>query len=93
MEIRPTNGVSGSGPIQPKRRTPPAAAPDSVSRAGGDNVQISEVARLLSRLQSVPDVRSDRVAEVRAAIEKGDYETPDKIRTAVDRIFDDLVGR
>lgn len=93
MEIRPTGGVSGSDPIQPKRRTPPTAPPNSVSPAGGDNVQISEVARLLSRLQSVPDVRSDRVAEVRAAIEKGSYDTPDKVKTAVDRIFDDLVGR
>lgn len=93
MEIRPTGGVSGSDPIQPKRRTPPVAPSNSVSSASGDHVQISEVARLLSRLQSVPDVRSERISEVRAAIEKGNYDTPDKVKTAVNRIFDDLVGR
>jgi negative regulator of flagellin synthesis FlgM len=38
----------------------------------------------------LPDIRADRVAELRAAIANGSYETHDKLATAVDRLFDEI---
>ena len=56
----------------------------------GDRVEFSELGRLLQDLSGLPDVRVQKVAEVRAAIRRGDYETPDKLDQAVERFMDDV---
>ena len=63
----------------------PAAAPPEA-----DQVELSDRAQLVSHLKSLPDIRVDKVAQVRAAIERGDYETEAKVDRTVDGILDDL---
>ncbi|MHC4910692.1 MAG: flagellar biosynthesis anti-sigma factor FlgM [Planctomycetota bacterium] len=53
-------------------------------------MELSEHARLLDRLRQVPDVRTDRVAEIREQIESGRYETEERLTVAIDRLIDDL---
>jgi negative regulator of flagellin synthesis FlgM len=57
---------------------------------GSDRVEVSTAARLLSQLHQVPEVREDLVAEVRAQIEQGTYETPEKIDITIDKLLNDL---
>ncbi len=57
----------------------------------GDRVELSDHARYLDHLRRLPDVRHDRVREIRAAIRNGDYETDEKFDVAVNRLFEDLV--
>lgn len=45
---------------------------------------------MVSRMRDIPEIRADRVAQIRAAIEAGTYETPDKIEIAVGRLLDEL---
>ena len=58
----------------------PAAAPDAQSGAAStsDTVNLTSSAQLLERLEkslaSLPDVDVDRVAEVKLALESGDYQ-------------------
>ena len=54
---------------------------------GKDTARISEVAQMRSRLMSAPDVRMDKVAEVRQAIENGSYETEAKIDATIDKLL------
>lgn len=55
-----------------------------------DQLDISHEADLISRVRELPDIRADRVAEIKAAIESGTYETQDKLDAAVDRLLDEL---
>jgi flagellar biosynthesis anti-sigma factor FlgM len=89
----------GNGAVGPiGRSTPsPSLRSDATHRAPGrthnttnDRVELSEHARLLDRLRQVPDVRTDRVAEIREQIESGRYETEERLTVAIDRLIDDL---
>lgn len=51
---------------------------------GSDQVELSRTAQLLSKLAELPDVRQDLVDRVRAEIDAGTYETPEKIDAAID---------
>lgn len=70
------------------RAAGPAAAPAAASI--GDRLDISEAGQIAGRLADVPDIRADRVQELRAAIQNGSYETEDKLSTALDRLLDEI---
>ena len=70
------------------RAAGPAATPEASSI--GDRLDISEAGQIAGRLADVPDIRADRVQELRAAIQSGSYETADKLSTAVDRLLDEI---
>lgn len=57
---------------------------------GMDQLDISPEADFLSRVRDIPDIRVDRVTELRAAIESGTYETAGKLDLAVERLLDEL---
>lgn len=90
MEIQGPGGASGPKRIEPQ--TPPAAGkPSPAARAGGgDRVEISEHARLLEKLSRVPAVRQEKVRALREMIESGNFETPERIRGAVERLLQEL---
>jgi negative regulator of flagellin synthesis FlgM len=45
---------------------------------------------MLSKLKASGDVRLDKVNDIRAQIEAGTYETPEKIDGAISKLLDDL---
>ena len=53
-----------------------------------DNVSLSVDA--IQAVETVGDVRLDRVNSIRAAIADGSYETPEKLDVAIDRLLDRL---
>jgi negative regulator of flagellin synthesis FlgM len=55
-------------------------------------VELSDHARFLDELRRLPDVRSDRVEEVRQAIAEGAYETDGRLERAIDRLIQDFLG-
>ena len=55
-----------------------------------DKLELSGMSHLLKVLKS-NDVRVDKVAQVRAQIDAGTYETDDKLNVAADRLLDDLM--
>jgi len=90
MEVHGPGGLNGPGRIEIHRIQ--AQRPQEIQVSGhvGDRAEISEVARLLNKLAAVPDVRMDRVAELRQLIAAGQYETPERIAGAVDKILEEL---
>ncbi len=95
----------GSGSVGPVQRTSSASAvyqvgdrtgedtartSDRPSTQLGDRVELSDRARFLSRLRDLPDIRSERVSEVRQAIAEDRYLTDEKLDVAVTRLIDDL---
>ena len=59
-----------------------------------DELQISpaaqEAAHLVEQVGQIPDIRQDRVNEIRAQIAAGTYETDEKIQIAVERLLDEI---
>lgn len=76
-----------SAPHHSKPQQPPAATEAS---RDVDQLDISPQADLVSRIHDLPDIRADRVAEVRAQIASGEYETEAKLDVALDRLLDEI---
>ena len=41
-------------------------------------------------IQDLPEIRTDRVAQIREALEAGTYETQEKLDIAIDRLLDEI---
>ena len=67
-----------------------AQAPQSRGMSGVDQLDISPEAEMLSQVHNLPEVRQDRVAEIRAQIAKGTYDTDDKLDMALSRLLDEI---
>jgi anti-sigma28 factor (negative regulator of flagellin synthesis) len=65
----------------------PAAPP---AEGVGDELQLSSVGQFVDRAGDLPAIRQDRVAELKAAIAGGRYETPARIEGAINRLLDEL---
>lgn len=93
MQIQGPANLHGAQAIQsPHRVNETAPQQSSESIHGADQLEISAEAEMISRIRDVPDIRADRVAEIRQQIESGSYETDDKLEVAVGRLFDELAG-
>lgn len=78
-------------PVEPTHSVTPSAAPAASSNVS-DVVEISTAAALAAKVGELPDVRADLVARVKQEIKAGEYETPEKIDIAVQRLMEDLLG-
>lgn len=55
-----------------------------------DRVEISDLARMMAKIGQLPAIRHEMVAQVKAQIDAGTYDSPQKLDIAVDRLIDDL---
>jgi negative regulator of flagellin synthesis FlgM len=93
MEIQGAGGTRGPQPIYPRLAEFSIDAGQSV-QAGlpRDHVEISPLGRMLDGIDSMPEIRQERVDEIRRQIAAGTYETSEKLEVALDRLIDDLSG-
>lgn len=90
MQIYGPSGLHGAQSISaPHARRVDAPQPSS-SIQPQDEVQISSAADFVSQVNDVPDVRSDRIASIRAAIADGTYETAGKLDSALSALLDEI---
>jgi negative regulator of flagellin synthesis FlgM len=47
---------------------------------------------MLDGISRLPEIRHERIAEIRQQIAAGVYETPEKLELALDRLLDELPG-
>ena len=90
VNVGPIQAPGGMQPINGPRLDgvkPRGAIPNSIPV---DRVEISQIARLMSEVSSLPEVRAEKIAQVRAEIEAGTYITPEKVDIAVERMLEDL---
>lgn len=91
MQINGPSHVHGSQSISsPHRANSAQSVEQSNNLFGMDQLDISHEADMLSQVNDLPDIRGDRVAEIRAAIASGVYETPEKFDVAVDRLLEEI---
>lgn len=87
MQIRPTSNVQTSSAVklQTQNTTPTTNSANSVPV---DQLDISAEAQMMSATSG--EIRADRVADIRAQIASGQYETTEKLNVAVSRMFDEF---
>lgn len=90
MEIYGPSHVHGAHSIKAPHRLQPAQADTVVDNTPIDQVDISAEADLISQVNDLPDIRADRVADIRAQIDAGIYETDEKLDIALGRLLDEI---
>ncbi len=93
MEINNSFSVHGPHNLQPAGK-PHITQRQEVSEnifEAQDELEISTEAKYLTQIRQMPDVRADRVADLKAQIQAGDYDTDEKLEVALDRLFDDYL--
>ena len=91
MQIYGTSQVHGAQQVS----APHAARIDSTRQASPaavptDSVDISPAGRLLEMAAQLPEIRTDRVNQLRAEIAGGAYESSAKLDTAIERLLDEI---
>lgn len=91
MEV---NGLGASVPAWSVSHQRPASTPAPAAKADAmsprDEVEISSVGKRLDEASRMPGVREQRLAQIKAAIEAGTYDTPEKLELALNRMFDQV---
>ncbi|MBI4602944.1 MAG: flagellar biosynthesis anti-sigma factor FlgM [Planctomycetes bacterium] len=90
MEIHGPGGVNGPSRIDLHRAQAEKPAGLEPKHEVRDRAEISEEARLLAKLAEVPDVRADRVEELKRLIAANQLETPERIAGTVERLLEEL---
>jgi negative regulator of flagellin synthesis FlgM len=88
MQIRSTSNLQTSSAVNLQKQNS-ANATQNNNSVPVDSLEISAEAQLLST-SGATEIRADRVADLRAQIASGDYETPEKLDAAVSRMFDEF---
>jgi negative regulator of flagellin synthesis FlgM len=71
-------------------RAASATSAEATRTGTTDRVELSEHARFMEKLRSMPPVRAEKVADIKAQIEAGTYETDEKLALALDRLIEDM---
>lgn len=91
MDVNGIESVSQSVPVNPVKQVDSAGPVTDIDTSMPvDQVQLSEIPELVSELDGPSEVRAERLAQIKAAIDDGTYESVDKLQAAVDRLLLDL---
>lgn len=93
MEIHGAGGIGGPQPIYPRLAAFSVEAGSTVQvGAPRDHVEISPLGQMLDGIGRLPEIRHEKVADIRRQIAAGSYETPEKMDLALDRMLDEFHG-
>ena len=90
MNIQGVNFVHAPQSANGPHRVAAPANPSTSSLTEVDQLDISPSADLASRALDSAAIRADRVAQIRSAIEAGNYDTEEKMNLALDRLLDEI---
>jgi len=86
-------GINGAGGPHPLRAQTAAKSGRSEPKAAvgekADQVEISDVARLMHKIAQLPEIRTEKVLPVKQALAEGRYESEEKLSVAVDELLDE----
>ncbi len=88
---------TGSAPSAVATATPRARSGKEPGETGPlgvrDSLELSSAAKTYAERSGVDTFRPEKVAEVRAQIEAGNYLTDEKLNVVVDRLCAEILGR
>jgi negative regulator of flagellin synthesis FlgM len=88
MDIRGMDGLSGPGRLDGVQRVNKIAkAYAGAGAQAADKVNISPEAGLIAKALAIPEVRQERIQEIRAQIRSGSFETDARLAGALERFM------
>ena len=91
MSISGPGPIQGGSPIRPVQPPIPPSQPKAPSPlAPKDELEISPAGRMLEELNQSGLVRAERLAQIKAAIEAGEYETLEKLEAALRNLLAEI---
>ncbi|WP_309378614.1 flagellar biosynthesis anti-sigma factor FlgM [Paludisphaera borealis] len=57
-----------------------------------DQVEISPLGQMLDGISRLPEIRHEKVDEIRRQIAEGTYDTPERLELALDRMLSEFLG-
>ena len=87
MQIRPTSNVQNTQAVNLQPKTASTNSVNNATALPVDQLDISPQAQMMGTAATGGEVRTDRVAELRAQIANGNYDTAEKLDTAVGRML------
>lgn len=90
MYIHGTSHVHAAQSLAAPHRSTATAAPSAPSTQGVDQLDISPQADLINQVKDLPDIRADRVADIKARIAAGTYDTEKNLDIALSRLLDEI---
>ena len=82
------HGAQPIGAPHTSRLSQPQAPQQSA--AIQDELEISDAGQMVDRVRQLPEIRQDRVNQIRAQIAEGTYETGEKLDIAIGRLLDEI---
>ena len=92
MDVSGLGSVQGAGPI--RSATPANAASSgkpaeaSAATTPKDELELSAAGVAMDRANETPEMRAERLAQIKEAIDNGSYESDEKLDAALSRMFD-----
>ncbi|MHC2067343.1 flagellar biosynthesis anti-sigma factor FlgM [Bremerella sp. T1] len=91
MHINGPTAVHPAQSIRGPHHAPQAPAVDNRAQFDTvDELDISHEADFASQVKDIPDIRADRVAQIKAQIADGTYLSDDKLDLALERLLDEI---
>ena len=91
MQIYGPTQVHGPQSINaPHANRAATAQPTYDSRSFTDELSISTEGEFVSLASQLPDIRTERVNQIRSQIAQGSYDTDEKLNAALDRLLDEI---
>ena len=92
MDVSGIGSVSGATPARAVSPTTSVSQPNAGSSVAAprDELEISSAGKMLDRLSETPEVRAERLAQIKEAIENGAYDTDEKLEAALSKMFGSL---
>lgn len=88
MDVNSIGSIGRAMPLgqpRPAAGVSPAAKPVSVTPS--DEVEISSAGKMMDNLSRTSNLREERLAQIKAAIADGTYDTPEKFDAALERML------
>lgn len=93
MEITGPGRANRSHELYLRRLAAKLKAAGLTPEQASDEVEISDIGKFLSYLSQLPQVRTERVEELRRQIESGEYDVDSKLEAIIDDLLEDIGAR
>jgi anti-sigma28 factor (negative regulator of flagellin synthesis) len=91
MAVNGPGPVQNPNPVKTTFTTPPVQKTAETRPAiPRDEVEISTAGKMLDSLNQSGDVRAERLANIKTAIDAGKYETPEKLEAALLKMLQEI---
>ncbi len=91
MNINGIHGANGANPIRPTNNVKKESAAQRPVQSR-DEMDVQKTNEINIQNVDTSDVRVDLVNRVRAQIAAGNYDTPERLEIALNRMFDSFLG-